>query len=302
MAAAAVAPTSTTGFVCMWNGTKDGADAFVDYGNGNTNINEPQKVNIVAHDIRHLEPKPSLAGDGYELADHVSNLSTEDMLAGNTPEGRKLIETEYYAECKKIIADITKAPIVEPYIFRIRQNGAHPRDFGTKNVANKGMTSASLPIAHVDRDRRTLRDGIIEYFGEDEAERLFKKHKRYAQINVWRGVDEVIKKWPLIFINHAQVPNWDYDSHMATVTPINDPRVAIRGQKAQDSVLKYAAEYSYYYVSDMKKEEVLVFSSGDSDAARVVPHGAFWDDNTADDAPTRRSLEVRAWVFFDDEE
>ncbi|KAK4187744.1 hypothetical protein QBC35DRAFT_498141 [Podospora australis] len=300
MSAAVAAPGSTTGFLCMWNGTKDDQHAYVDYSTGKTNVNEPKKVNIIAHDIRTLPVKPSLAQDGYQLVDHTTSVTPEEMLAGNTPEGRNVIVTKYYAECKDIISRITDAPIVETYIFRIRQNGAHPRDFSTKTVANKAMTAASLPIAHVDRDRMTLRDGIIDYFGAEKAAELFKKHKRYAQINVWRSIDDSVKKWPLAFINHSGVSGWDYDSHMATVEPRNDPRVALRGTKAQDSVLIDAEGYKYYYVSDIKREEVLVFSSGDSDVSKVVPHGAFWDDKTAEDAPTRRSLEVRAWVFFDE--
>lgn len=294
-------PRSTTGFVCMWAGTKDGKDAYVDYSNGQTNVNEPKRVNIVAHDIRTLSEQPTLAKDGYELLDHSSGLSHEELLAGNTPEGRKVIEDKYYAECKKIIQDITGSSIVVPYIFRIRQNGSHPRDFGTSSVASSKMTSSSLPIAHVDRDRLTLVHGIQEAFGEERAAELMRTHKRFAQINVWRPIDETVRSWPLVFINHSKVEGWDYDTHMATVLPKNDPRVAIRGAKAQDSVLKDDPAYVYHYASDMTRQEIYVFSSGDSDPKRVVPHGAFWDDSTMDNAPIRRSIEVRSWVFFDEE-
>ncbi|KAH7325057.1 hypothetical protein B0I35DRAFT_476254 [Stachybotrys elegans] len=299
MSVAVARPNSTTGFLCMWNGTKDGERGYVDYSSGKTNVNEPMRVNIVAHNMRTMETKPTLGGHGYELASEPSSLSTEEMLAGNTPEGRKVIEERYYAECKAIIQKMTGCKIVVPYVFRIRQNGTNPKEFGSKSVTNSSMTAKSLPIAHVDRDRMTLEDGIREAFG-DEAPALMAQHKRWAQINVWRGIDSSVQKWPLVFINHSQVAGWDYDTHMETVLPINDPRVAIRGHKAQDCVLKHDPGYEYHYASDMTRDEVLVFSSGDSDPAKVVPHGAFWDDMTAEDAPTRRSLEVRSWVFFED--
>ncbi|KFA73023.1 hypothetical protein S40288_03277 [Stachybotrys chartarum IBT 40288] len=299
MSAAVALPQSTTGFLCMWNGTKDGARAYVDYANGSTNVNEPKKVTITAHNMRTMETKPSLGAQGYELTDHPTALTPEELLAGNTPEGRKVIEDKYYAECKAVIQRLTGSSIVVPYIFRIRQNGTNPSEFGTKSVADAGMTAKSLPIAHVDRDRETLSDGIREAFGEDAPE-LMRRHGRFAQINVWRGIDDRVQKWPLVFINHAQVQGWDYETHMETVLPINDPRVAIRGQKSQDCVLKDDPGYQYHYASDMTRDEVLVFSSGDSDPTRVVPHGAFWDDSTSEDAPTRRSIEVRAWVFFED--
>jgi hypothetical protein len=249
-----------------------------------------------------MENKPSLATQGYELVSHSTKLAPEELLAGNTPEGRKLIEEKYYAECKAIIEEMTGSKIVRPYIFRIRQMATNPAEFGTKSVTNAGMTAKSLPIAHVDRDRDTLADGIREAIG-DEAEELMQRHKRYAQINVWRGIDDRVQRWPLVMINHAQVEGWDYGTHMETVVPINDPRVAIRGHKSQDCVLRDDPGYQYHYASDMTRDEVLVFSSGDSDERMVVPHGAFWDDSTAEDAPsTRRSIEVRSWVFFGDDE
>ncbi|KAK3998203.1 hypothetical protein QBC44DRAFT_376063 [Cladorrhinum sp. PSN332] len=300
MPTAAVAPASTTGFLCMWNGTKDNEAAYVDYATGNTNLNEPKKVNIVAHNIRTLNNKPTLKDNGYELSTQITSLSPGQLLVGMKSEGRKAIEEVYYPECKAIIQKLTGAPIVEPYIFRVRQNGANPRDFGSKNVTNAAMTKASLPIAHVDRDRLTLRDGIIEHFSAEKATELMFKFKRFAQINVWRGINDTIQSWPLAFIDHTRVAGWDYESHMAVVEPRNDPRVAIRGPKSQDSVLKHEDAYEYYYASDMKRDEVFVFSSGDSDVSKVVPHGAFWDDNTVEKAPTRCSIEVRAWVFFDE--
>ncbi|KAK4460648.1 hypothetical protein QBC42DRAFT_229060 [Cladorrhinum samala] len=293
------APSSTTGFMCMWNGTKDNEPAYVDYATGKTNVNEPKRVEVVVQNIRTLDNKPTLKQNGYELCKHSTNLSPEQLLNSMTPDGRKSIEEVYYGECRAIIRELTGAPVVEPYIFRVRQNGANPRDFGSKNVANAAMTKASLPIAHVDRDRHTLRDGIVEHFGRETAAELMSKYKRFAQINVWRGINDVVRSWPLAFVDHSKVPGWDYDTHMAVVEPRNDPRVALRGPKSQDSVLKCDEAYSYYYASDMTRDEVFVFSSGDSDVSKVVPHGAFWDYNSTDNAPTRCSIEVRAWVFFD---
>ncbi|KAK4228696.1 hypothetical protein QBC38DRAFT_535656 [Podospora fimiseda] len=276
---------STTGFLCMWNGTKDNSPAYVDYDTGQTNVNEPKKINIIAHNIRTLDTKPTVKENGYELATHSTSLSPEQLLIGMKPEGRKTIEEVYYPECKAIIHKLTGAPIVEPYIFRVRQNGANPRDFGSKNVTNAGMKKASLPIAHVDRDRLTLRDGIMEHFGYTLGTELMTKYKRFAQINVWRGINGTIQSWPLALIDHSKVPNWDCDSHMAVVEPKNDPRVLIRGPKAQDSVLKHENGYVYYYASDMKRDEVFVFFSGDSDVSK--------------NAPTCCSIEVRAWLFFE---
>jgi hypothetical protein len=86
MAAAAVATTS--GLIGMWNGTKDGKDeGYVDWATGKTNVNNPREVKIEVQDIRTLSPQPTFESEGYGLVNHKSSLSTEQFLAGTTPEG-----------------------------------------------------------------------------------------------------------------------------------------------------------------------------------------------------------------------
>ncbi|KAI1081993.1 hypothetical protein F5B20DRAFT_578767 [Whalleya microplaca] len=292
MAAAAVETTS--GLMGMWNGTKDGQECgYIDWASGSTNVNDPKEVKIEVEDIRTLNPQPCYDNDGYGIVKHESSLTPEQFLAGNTPEGKKVIEDVYFKEVAELVKKITGSEIVHPYVFRIRQNAMKPGEF----KANK-LSHSALPVAHVDRDDVTGEDGVREVLG-DLADQLISKHKRYAQVNIWRTVGEAIKKWPLCFVNHSAVPGWSYDTHLARVFPTNDPRIAIRGEKKHDSVLKYDPGYKYHYASDLDVDEALVFSSFDSDVDKVSPHGAFWDFASPDDAPTRRSIEVRCWVFFD---
>ncbi|KAI1269015.1 hypothetical protein F5Y18DRAFT_373337 [Xylariaceae sp. FL1019] len=292
MAAAAV---STSGVIGMWNGTRDGKEeGFVDWSNGKTNVNNPKEVKIEVEDIRTLSPQPTFGTDGYGLIDHPTSLSTEQFLQGNTPEGKKLIEDVYFKEVAELVKQITGSNDVTPYVFRIRQNNMRPGTFSTEKLSH-----TALPVAHVDRDNVTGENGLRELLG-DRAEDLIKKGTRYAQVNVWRTIGEPVQKWPLCFVNHASVPNWHYSTHMAKVFPENDPRVAIRGEKTHDSVLKHDPNYKYHYVSKLEVNEALVFSSFDSDITKVIPHGAFWDNSSLDDAPIRRSIEVRSWVVFED--
>ncbi|KAI2628005.1 hypothetical protein GGS26DRAFT_128240 [Hypomontagnella submonticulosa] len=292
MAAADVA--TTTGLIGMWGGTRDGAtDGFIDWASGATNVHDPKQVKIEAVDMRSMNPVPSYMKDGYGIAKHKTSITPEQFLAGNDPEGKKFLEDVYYKEVEELVKQITGSSIVVPYVFRIRQNSMKAGEF----MAAK-LSHSALPVAHVDRDAITGEDGVREVLGE-LADDLIKQGKRYAQVNIWRSIDQPIKKWPLCFINHAGVEGWNYEDNLARVFPTNDPRIAIRGEKKHDSVVKYDPNYKYHYVSNLDTDEVLVFSSFDSDVSKVVPHGAFWDDASPDDAPTRRSFEVRSWVFFD---
>lgn len=112
-----------------------------------------------------------------------------------------------------------------------------PGTFSTEKLSH-----TALPVAHVDRDDVTGENGMRELL-RDRADELLKKGARYAQVNVWRTIGEPIQRWPLCFVNHRSVPDWTYATHMARVFPENDPRVAIRGEKSHDSVLKHDPKY-----------------------------------------------------------
>ncbi|KAI1331901.1 hypothetical protein F5Y16DRAFT_395190 [Xylariaceae sp. FL0255] len=285
----------TTGIMGMWNGTNDGhEDGYVDWSSGKTNINNPQEVDITVQDIRTANPEPMFETEGYGLVNHETSLTPEQFLAGNTPEGKKYIEDVYFKECAELIKEVTGSNDVLPYAFRVREQNMRPGQFSTKSLSS----TVALPLAHVDRDDVTGEKSMHTLLG-GRAKEVLKNGSRYAQVNVWRGIGEPIARWPLCFVNKSQIPDWKYKTHTARVFPKNDPRVAHRGEKLYDSVLKYDPRYEYHYVSSLDVNEAVVFSSFDSDVSKVTPHGAFWDESTAEDAPIRRSIEVRCWVVFD---
>lgn len=61
--------------------------------------------------------------------------------------------------------------------------------------------------------------------------------------------------------------------------------------------------HKWYYFSQMKKDEVLLFKQWDTDptlTGRCCFHTAFKDLDRKEPAPTRESIEVRAVCFFPD--
>ena len=59
----------------------------------------------------------------------------------------------------------------------------------------------------------------------------------------------------------------------------------------------------WYYADGIDTDEAYVFVCYDSraDRARFTPHAGFRDLSVGDDAPPRESVEVRAYVFWEDE-
>merc|ERR1712137_1270374 len=69
--------------------------------------------------------------------------------------------------------------------------------------------------------------------------------------------------------------------------------------------MRNASQHKWYYHPKMTKDEVLVFKQWDSDsslAGRMCFHTAFDDPTAPAGAPSRQSIEVRAYVFIPDHE
>jgi len=289
---------ATTGQLGLWDGTKDGKEGYVDYKNGQTNVetnvNLPRDVEIKVQDMRHLQPLPTLMVNGYQLISYSTALSAREFEQANTVEGKPRIYDVYFEEIGRLLRDMTGSDLVFLSSFKTRKELPNPKEYLQNAIHRFGPR----PVAHVDRDLPTAIVALRDAVGKEKADALLKEHKRWAQVNVWRPIRNSVQKWPLVFANHDEIPDWDYDTHMGRVYSFNDPRVADRGEKSYDCVLKDDPRYKYHYASNISPEEVLVFCSFDSDPKMAVPHGAFWDDNTPEDALPRQSIEVRSFVFF----
>jgi hypothetical protein len=148
-------------------------------------------------------------------------------------QGKAFIENAYFSEVADLIKEMTGCQEVHPYTFRVREQSKGLDDSATTDISH-----AAVPILHIDRDFETATGPLRDTLGK-EADNLLARYPRWAQINVWRPVGEMVHKWPLCFVNHSSVPDWNYDTHLARIFSKNDPRAAIRGRKGYDSVLKH---------------------------------------------------------------
>ena len=64
-----------------------------------------------------------------------------------------------------------------------------------------------------------------------------------------------------------------------------------------------AADHKFYYVKDMDVDDALMFKCYDSRGSftRFTPHTGFVDPRPPADAPPRESIEIRAYVFWENE-
>jgi len=124
----------------------------------------------------------------------------------------------------------------------------------------------------------------------DEAEHLLTR--RFAIIQVWRGINRPIQSSPLALAD-AQ-----------SVAP-DDLMVAERRyphRVGQTYRLKYNPNHRWIYFPEMRPDEAIVFKVYDSEKdgrARFTAHTSFNDPASPAGAPPRQSIEMRAFAFFD---
>lgn len=284
----------------MFGGTKDGKEPYINLKDKTANINKPDEVSVTVEDMRFMTPRTTFAKNGYEFRSHVTSVTPEQLAHGNdSPEAKKIIDDNYISEVVEIVKEASGGAEVIPCGFRLRTQVQDGTDIVKSKVA-----FGSLNVVHVDRDPENARFRLTNIVGEERAEALLKKYKgkKWASVNVWRPIGDTVGKWPLLFVNREKVPDWDYDTHMVRVYTIDDPAVQERGDKGHETILTNDPRYVYHYASNLTIDEVLVFASFHTDPKMVVPHGAFWDENSPVEAPTRRSIEARCWVFWDEDE
>jgi hypothetical protein len=122
----------------------------------------------------------------------------------------------------------------------------------------------------------------------DEAEDLLKGC--VAIIQVWRPTHEPLAAHPLCL------------SDAGTTTPDDFP-ISERiypDRIGQTYRVRHNPQHEWYWFPNMTRDEVLVFKVYDSatDRPRFTPHSAFSNPLAPADGPPRRSIEVRALVFW----
>ena len=153
-------------------------------------------------------------------------------------------------------------------------------------------------FVHIDNSPVGARTLLNDHFGESAASIM---KSRWGIINVWRPL-KTIRKDPLTLCDTRSVPDEDLVPVYAGL-PKDTPfeKVSV-GEGFETLEIRANPDHRWYYVSAMTPDEVLVFKMYDSkkDVVGRVPHTSFSDPRTVDDEP-RQSLEVRSFVFYDDQ-
>lgn len=232
----------------------------------------PHRVTI--RDARPLAAAGQFGLDvsGFELRAHRTALADFSDDAA--------IRSVYYAEVDALLRAATGAE--KTVIF----------DHTLRDSAQGSRATALLrePVRRVHNDQtfvsapRRVRD----HLPAEEAEARLRQ--RFAIVNVWRPLD-VVERLPLALCDARSIARED-------LVPSD---LVYRDKVGETYSITANPAHRWYYFPRQRPDEVAllkIYDSLDDGRARLTAHTAFDDPTTPEGAPARRSIEVRALVFW----
>lgn len=217
----------------------------------------------------------ALDASGFELIPHRSALT--DWTSFQDPERVKVVD---YPEVEAALGRWTRADKVVIFDHTLRDSTAEP-----------GRASLREPVrrVHDDQTFRSAPDRVARHLPPEEA--AWRLQRRFAIVNFWRPIGGPVLRTPLAICDARSIepegllpsdlvyPDWRGETYAFAFNP---------------------RHRWYWYPRQTPSEATLlkVYDSATDGRARLTAHTAFDDPTSAPDAPPRRSIEMRALVFW----
>jgi len=233
---------------------------------------EPRRVTI--RDARPLAAAGELSLDksGFERIAHASALTDFSDDAA--------IRSIYYSESEQVLLKATGAEKVVVFDHTLRDSLS----------GSRATASLREPVRRVHNDQtfvsgpRRVRDHLP---ADEAAQRI--KH-RFAIINLWRPLD-VVEQLPLALC----------DARSIAASDLVPSDLVYRDKVGETFSFTHNPAHRWYYFPKLRPDEALllkIYDSRDDGTARLTAHTAFEDPTTPEGAAPRRSIELRALVFW----
>ncbi|KAF9889826.1 hypothetical protein FE257_006916 [Aspergillus nanangensis] len=252
------------------------------------------------HDIKDREEEFNLNKQGFQIYLHDS--------AEKEFRDDEQIKAVYYPETEAWLKKVTGATTVKVCTHLVRRD---PREALDATIANSDLEdTATIPkvvparFVHVDHSRKGAIGFLHENYPPDEAARLMKT--RWSIINVWRPL-KTVRRDPLAVCDSRSVQNEELIPMTVRLPPKGSATYenVSRGDFETLST-KVNPAHRWYFKSGMEPGEPLLIKIYDSRSERDgglagrVLHTSFTVPGTEDEEP-RESIEVRCFVFYEDE-
>ena len=246
---------------------------------GKEAIAPPKKYyDVPIFDCRPIAPRINLDQQGFAI--HVQASGTKDFL------NDQLVKTHYYPEIEALLKQLTSATAVIAFDHNVRSAAA----------AQVGVR-APVDAVHDDYTDRSGQKRVKELLqAHGQADLL---NRRSALINVWRPIRGPVQDMPLALCD-AQSASVD-DFVETDIDHFAEGDLSHPSHSGQIYSVRYNPKHRWYYVADMRPEEMFVFKCYDSlenGVARFTPHTGFKNPDCPTEFLPRESIEVRTVVVY----
>lgn len=238
---------------------------------------EPREIRI--YDARSLHVQPSLETNGFMLVRHETSVS--DFTAADDAE------KTYRREIEELLLKLTGADrvVVMNTVLRWSERAGDKSSFVNSHPAR---------FVHVDYSRQSFEEFAhmqLADAGEEES----RLGRRFVAYNIWRVLTPPPQDVPLALCDASTTSPHDVTVGEAVIDAPNQPE-----RRFGSSLYHANPDHRWFWFSDMRPHEALVFKAMDSELDRVqgCPHSAFDNPDCPPGVPPRASAEIRAFAFY----
>jgi len=237
-----------------------------------TVVLDPHRVPI--HDAR-WDDELNLQESGFEHVRHRSALTRWDELSAGSA-----VADVYYEEVRQFLVEHLQADDAVIFDHTLRDSGVQ-----------KGTASLREPVGRVHNDQtfRSAPKRLATFLSQAESARRLAR--RFAIVNFWRPIEGPVARAPLAMCDWRSV-------HLADLIPTE---LRYPDWTGETFSVAFNPTHRWYWYPHQPSDIVTllkVFDSDTSGIARMAPHTAFDLQDAHPGAPARRSIEVRAFVFW----
>jgi hypothetical protein len=238
-----------------------------------------ERVQVLIRNARPIRRELSLDRNGFALVPHRTAL--RDV------RDAEEVQRVYRPELERFLRELTGAArvLIQPRgVLRLAERAP---DFGSP-----GTTHPAQQV-HSDYSPRSGPALLESLLPREEARAALAR--RFAIYSLWRAFSEPPQDVPLALCDAESVAPEDVVLSDVVLGP-PDNEIVFEG-----SNFRYNRRHRWMYFRDMRRDELLVIKTYDSDDSRAwrVPHTGFVDPSAPQDAPPRVSMDIRGVAFFD---
>ena len=201
------------------------------------------------------------------------------------------VRERYYPEVSAAVRALTGALEVVVFDHNVR----------SAVRAARGEQGVRVPVDQVHNDYTEASGPRRKLEVLEGAGRLDLADRRVAFVNLWRPIIGPVQDNPLALCDARSVAAGDLvstDIHHFGEDDLTTPR-----HRGQIYSVRHNPQHQWFYVSDMRPDEVLLLKCYDSrndGRARFMPHTGFQNPACPEKFTPRESIEARTLVVFDE--